>query len=290
MSQKKQYFLLTLFLFLLLQTRVYSEATTKDKQIFMSKMLSGYHSQLGSLGNHGKLKQRKRVYNLYQLMNLRKAIAPRYIRLLNQKQYIQTAKILQKGILFTYKALKAKKVLLAGDFNNWTGMPMQRNKKGVFFHVLPLRKIEEGKKIKTYRYKFIVDGIWTHDPQSKTNDSLGSEGTISIFYLEEIPLESQISIRVLQEKEKNNDYLVEFAIYLPKVQDLSLVGDFNNWNPEHDILHKSADGIFRRRLRLKSGYYVYKYVADGKWMLDTYNPNTRFESQLQELCSFIELP
>jgi hypothetical protein len=42
-------------------------------------------------------------------------------------------------------------------------------------------------------------------------------------------------------------------------------------------------------LRLRPGGYVYKYVADGKWMLDKFNEETRYHRGIGELCSFLEL-
>ena len=210
-----------------------------------------YHSQLGSMNsavsdedtNNG-IKHRQPIYNLYQLMQLRRAVAPRYIHLFNQKQYAASTQILQKGILFTYNAPQAKQISIAGDFNNWTGVPMQRNHVGVFFHILALVERENGKKIRTYNYKFIVDGVWQHDPQNKAQNYDDTGALLSTFYLSELPIERQTSVRILHEKHKSSEQLFEFSIYLPRVKHLVLVGSFNNWNPEHDIMHKGADGYF----------------------------------------------
>jgi len=53
----------------------------------------------------------------------------------------------------------AKRVLIAGDFNNWSPIstPMVNRRPGEFFTRLPLRP---GR----YRYRFIVDGKWVTDP------------------------------------------------------------------------------------------------------------------------------
>jgi len=55
--------------------------------------------------------------------------------------------------------LKAKKVSLAGSFNNWTPIAMPK-RKGKFQTSLELAPGE-------YRYKFIVDGEWQHDPAAE---------------------------------------------------------------------------------------------------------------------------
>ena len=83
---------------------------------------------------------------------------------------------------------------------------------------------------------------------------------------------------------------MEFAIYLPKVRNLTLVGSFNNWNPEHDPMLAEGNGMFRRKIKLEAGEYIYKFIAEGKWMLDKYNSETRFDPNIQELGSFLKVP
>jgi cellulose biosynthesis protein BcsQ len=66
-------------------------------------------------------------------------------------------------VIFAARFDRAKKVLIAGDFNNWSPMstPMvNRGKPGEFFTSLPLR-------CGRYRYRFVVDGKWMTDPHNK---------------------------------------------------------------------------------------------------------------------------
>lgn len=65
-------------------------------------------------------------------------------------------------VIFAARFQEAKKVLIAGDFNNWSPMstPMQsKGKSGEWYTRLPLQK---GR----YRYRFIVDGQWMTDPHN----------------------------------------------------------------------------------------------------------------------------
>jgi chromosome partitioning protein len=64
-------------------------------------------------------------------------------------------------VIFAAKFNEAKKVLIAGDFNNWSPMstPMINRKPGDFWVCLPLRP---GR----YRYRFVVDGKWMTDPNN----------------------------------------------------------------------------------------------------------------------------
>jgi chromosome partitioning protein len=64
-------------------------------------------------------------------------------------------------VLFSARFEKARKVLIAGDFNNWMPMstPMLCAKPGEWKMRLPL---QPGR----YRYRFVVDGKWITDPHN----------------------------------------------------------------------------------------------------------------------------
>jgi 1,4-alpha-glucan branching enzyme len=67
-------------------------------------------------------------------------------------------KVRKKTVEFTYAAPDAKKVFLAGEFNNWDpeSLPMKKDKKGVWrttVKVLPGR----------YEYKFMADNAWVEN-------------------------------------------------------------------------------------------------------------------------------
>jgi len=72
---------------------------------------------------------------------------------------------------FTFAAPKAKKVCIAGNFNDWnmTSMPMKKNADGTWKIKL---KLSPGK----YEYKFVVDGIWIQDTAC-SETALNSFGT-----------------------------------------------------------------------------------------------------------------
>ncbi len=255
----------------------------------MDDWSGGYNSREAGLEDAAQTGRDERVYSLQQLETLRRAVAPRYVRVVNYRQYPSTRRYLEKGVLFTYYGYRSRRVMLAGDFNNWTPIPMHRNSMGVYYWILPVREVEGGRIVDTYKYKFVVDGIWTHDPthQNFTDDGLG--GYVSSYYLDRPDVNRQATVRVIRETRPAAERLVEFAIYQPNVENLSLVGDFNNWNPEHDVMTRGEDGIFRLRLRLRPGQYLYKYVADGRWILDSFNEDARYHNGIRELASFLDL-
>jgi chromosome partitioning protein len=65
-------------------------------------------------------------------------------------------------VVFAVRFEQAKKVLIAGDFNNWSPMstPMLTQRPGVWRMSLPL---PPGR----YRYRFVVDGKWMTDPNNQ---------------------------------------------------------------------------------------------------------------------------
>jgi len=65
------------------------------------------------------------------------------------------------GILFQHFAPQAREVLVAGDFNQWVGIPLvRRTGDGLWQRVISLRQ-------GGYHYKFLVDGEWILDPQAE---------------------------------------------------------------------------------------------------------------------------
>lgn len=66
---------------------------------------------------------------------------------------------------FSISAPRAKEVFIAGDFNNWQINPSYRLKQhnGKWLTKLPLKN-------GSYRYRFVVDGIWQQDPNNSLTE------------------------------------------------------------------------------------------------------------------------
>lgn len=65
---------------------------------------------------------------------------------------------------------------------------------------------------------------------------------------------------------------VVFTIEAPGAARAQLVGDFNGWEPDGNEMQRSGH-VWRKVLRLKPGYYRYRYVVDGEWLSDPSNTN-----------------
>ena len=84
-----------------------------------------------------------------------------------------------REVTFTFEAPRAEQVLLMGDFNDWT---LDRSEMeaigGVWTKVM---KLAPGR----YRYRYVVDGQWQHDPSNAAIEPNPYGGYDSILVLED---------------------------------------------------------------------------------------------------------
>jgi len=138
----------------------------------------------------------------------------------------------------------AKQVALAGSFNNWRDDELFMNKTSTGWE-LPYT-LGAG----NYEYKFKVDGKWIPDPANPlTSNSRGNN---------------------------RNSYLIIEPNYtfslkgFSKAKNVFLAGDFNNWNPgAFSMKHEGEQWFFK--VHLSAGKHLYKFIVDGKWIIDPYN-------------------
>ena len=232
-----------------------------------------------AFGGFANSREKLSVENYENLHHLRTSNAPRPLSMMNARHLGTDARFIHDGLLFTYQDKNAKNVQIAGDFSSWRPISMTQGKHGVWYY---FQKSDPDRE--NYSYKYIVDGTWTMDPKNHARSFDNVNSYFSIAQAVEQRFSKQISYRIL-----NRD-TVEFRIYRPNARLISLVGDFNNWNPENDLMTKGDDGVWRLTKRLLSGKtYRYKFLIDGEWEIDLFNENSGSD-QLGELCSLLVLP
>ncbi|HOO70813.1 MAG TPA: glycogen-binding domain-containing protein [Spirochaetota bacterium] len=211
----------------------------------------------------------------YNLTKMKDATPPREVEMVKIDNLSRGTSVVKRGVLFTYKNRNAHAVYIAGNFSQWQTIPMQKNTHGLWYFFL-----EEYSTEKDLEYKFQVNGIWVADPLNsmRRDDGYGSYTSLSE------PAFSSLGKNVTFRKIDGRT--IEFRLYRPNARMISLVGDFNNWNPEADLLEKGDDNIWRLVKRISPGTYRYKYVVDGKWMADVYN-NESCSDQTGEICSMV---
>lgn len=61
---------------------------------------------------------------------------------------------------------------------------------------------------------------------------------------------------------------VNFICTAPHAQQVSLVGDFNNWNPRANPMPRQPDGAWLLRVDFRHGHHRYAFLVDGVITLD----------------------
>lgn len=84
------------------------------------------------------------------------------------------------------------------------------------------------------------------------------------------------------------EYGVNFSVYAPDAKFVSIVGDFNNWIDNRNVMKKNKYGVWSVTVPLKKGVYSYKFNIDGIWIVDKNNLNT-VEDRFGDIRSVIEV-
>ncbi|QHL86183.1 hypothetical protein GU926_01455 [Nibribacter ruber] len=147
--------------------------------------------------------------------------------------------------LFSLKGfLNARKVFLAGSFNEWRERELAMVKTAEGWQ-LPLY-LNQG----THSYKFIVDGKWYQD----------------VANAEKLPDENGGFNSVVRRGASHVFTLDGF----PQAQKVVLSGSFNNWKEHELFMRKTATG-WELPYTLGPGNHEYKFIVDGQWMADPKN-------------------
>lgn len=62
---------------------------------------------------------------------------------------------------------------------------------------------------------------------------------------------------------------IEFRYVDTHAREVSLVGDFNDWDSSATPMRRASNGEWVASLWLADGVYSYKFVADGRYELDS---------------------
>jgi 1,4-alpha-glucan branching enzyme len=61
---------------------------------------------------------------------------------------------------------------------------------------------------------------------------------------------------------------MNFYCPAPQATKVSLVGDFNRWNPSSHPMQPAADGVWFLKLDMHHGHHRYAFMVDGVLTLD----------------------
>jgi hypothetical protein len=67
---------------------------------------------------------------------------------------------------------------------------------------------------------------------------------------------------------------IRFSLEADEAKKVSLVGEFNNWNPDADPMQRDENGTWTKTKMLSPGNLEYKFFVDGEWIQDPENLRT----------------
>jgi chromosome partitioning protein len=77
--------------------------------------------------------------------------------------------------------------------------------------------------------------------------------------------------RKLTETSAGQEVVLRFPDYVGR--DVRIAGDFNNWEPDQNVVSRRDGDVIEKVLRLEPGVYQYRLVVDGQWQDDARNPD-----------------
>ncbi|MFA5928195.1 MAG: glycogen-binding domain-containing protein [Candidatus Margulisiibacteriota bacterium] len=67
---------------------------------------------------------------------------------------------------------------------------------------------------------------------------------------------------------KNSLKSISVKFFNPDISSVSLVGDFNDWDPTKTKMKKNSNGEYVASIKLKPGSYAYKFLTSNGWITD----------------------
>jgi 1,4-alpha-glucan branching enzyme len=61
---------------------------------------------------------------------------------------------------------------------------------------------------------------------------------------------------------------VNFFCVAPEAKQVSLIGDFNDWQPEAHPMNRQPDGSWHIAVPIHHGHHHYQFLVDGRPVLD----------------------
>lgn len=147
----------------------------------------------------------------------------------------------------------SRKVVVAGSFNKWNEDLFQ------------MYRIKNGWELKVqmkpghYEYRYIVDGKWMEDPTNP--DKIRNEFN---------EFNSRINVG------KQVTFLLKG---FQNANEVKLSGSFNDWNENKLLMSKTKNGYWKYELILPAGKHHYKFIVDGKWILDPENSVKEYDGE-----------
>ena len=80
---------------------------------------------------------------------------------------------------------------------------------------------------------------------------------------------------------------VLFQAVSQNAREVEIAGDFNCWIPE-SLIRRDENGLWQKVIPVFPGRHRYKFIVDGEWQIDPYQPHTR-ENDFGSMDSYLEI-
>jgi len=137
---------------------------------------------------------------------------------------------------------------------------------GILFFVYPVPR-----GIRDLQYRLIIDGLWTADPWNQSNHVDSASGIVlSSIQLPPIP--------VAPSTYDAPPGTLRFSFSADPGQQVTVAGNFNDWDPFMYELNEESPGEYVLTLPLPPGTYKYIFYYHGQKILDPHNPKKIYSS------------
>ena len=161
---------------------------------------------------------------------------------------------------FKYTGPDARTVGVAGEFSNWSELPMVKDDSGTWSRTVHL-------KPGYYGYKFIVNGEWVLDPANSMRKEVNDLEDSAVSVGGVLPPVATPGPSV------SGKTPTTFSYADANAKSVSIAGEFNQWSATANPMQKGQQGLWTATIPLKSGKYLYKFVVDGTWKADPLSPD-----------------
>ena len=76
---------------------------------------------------------------------------------------------------------------------------------------------------------------------------------------------------------------INFVCIAPGAKQVCLAGDFINWQPSDSLMQRQPDGAWLLQVHLHHGHHRYRFLVDGKPVLDPRAHGTALDANGQKV-------
>jgi hypothetical protein len=182
-------------------------------------------------------------------------------------------------VILTYEDERpVKSVAAIFDHEGYTKLHLyEKNKNDIFCLIYPVPA-----SVSELKYRIVVDGLITDDP---SNSDIETNVFGISFSRVEIP-DNFIKPRIFN-PELSKDGMIKLTYTALPGRIVSLLGDFNMWDPYANTFEEDSNGVYTIRLRVAPGRHYYYFFVNGEKRLDPNNLKRMVSDYGEEVNSFV---